>query len=120
MVGGVGEQWSDNRADGEGDAPRCAHCGRRFTPNTGVGRPGKYCRRSCRQRAFELRRHAGDQAWGDARLIRMSEQLAVHEDAIDRVRELMDEVRAAVVDEQPVDAEELLERLDAALELDAT
>lgn len=100
----------------EGDARRCAHCGRRFTPNAGVGRPGKYCRRSCRQRAFELRRHDGDQAWSDARLIRMSEQLAAHEDALDRVRGLIDELRADLEDEQVVDPDDVLERLEAALE----
>jgi hypothetical protein len=83
-----------------------------------VGRPGKYCRRSCRQRAFELRRHAGDQAWSDARLIRMSEQLAAHEDALDRVRELIDELRADLADEQVVEPYDVLERLEAVLELD--
>jgi hypothetical protein len=89
-----------------------------FAPNRGVGRPGKYCRRSCRQRAFEQRQHVGDQAWSDARLIRMSEQLAAHEDAIDRVRDLADELRADVADEQQIDGQELLERLEVALQVD--
>jgi hypothetical protein len=115
MMGGVGEQGSGTERDDNGRLVRCAHCGRRFAPNRGVGRPGKYCRRSCRQRAFEQRRHAGDQAWSDARLIRMSEQLAAHEDAVDRVRELMDELRADVADDQDIDGEELLERLEQAL-----
>lgn len=48
----------------------------------------------------------------------MSEQLAAHEDALDRVRELADELRADVADEQQVDGQELLERLERALTLD--
>jgi uncharacterized coiled-coil protein SlyX len=94
---------------------RCSYCGREFQPNRGVGRPGKYCRRSCRQRAFEQRRHIGDQAWSDARLIRMSEQLAEHEDIVDQVREVVAELRADVADDQQVDGQVLLERLEAAL-----
>ncbi len=119
MLGGVGEQGSEvDPVDDDGPTARCAHCGRVFAPNDGVGRPGKYCRRSCRQRAFELRRHAGDQAWSDARLIRMSEQLAAHEDAADRVRELVEELRADLADDQPLDGHALLERLEHALELE--
>lgn len=82
-------------------------------PNRGVGRPGKYCRRSCRQRAFEQRRHAGDQAWSDARLIVLSERLAAHEDALDRVQEVVDELRLELLDDGGVVDEELVE---AALE----
>jgi hypothetical protein len=74
-----------------------------------------YCRRSCRQRAFEQRRHAGDQAWSDARLIVLSERLAEHEDALDRVREVLDELRADVADGVDVDLLEVVERLGVAL-----
>lgn len=116
----MGEQWRLDRARVTHDAAddpdrRCAHCGRRFTPNRGVGRPGKYCRRSCRQRAYEDRRHAGDQAWSDARLIRMAEQLAILEDTVDRVREIVEELRLDVVDDQQVDLDALVVRLDEAL-----
>jgi hypothetical protein len=48
----------------------------------------------------------------------MSEQLAAHEDAIDRVRELADELRADVADEQQIDGQELLERLELALQVE--
>lgn len=95
----MGEQGSDEQAS---DGARCAHCGRRFVPNRGVGRPGKYCRRSCRQRAFEQRRHAGDQAWSDARLIQQAERLAAHEDALDRVQEVLDELRSELLDDEGV------------------
>jgi hypothetical protein len=88
-----------------------------FAPNRGVGRPGAYCRRSCRQRAYEQRRHAGDQAWSDARLIRLSEQLARYEDAIDRVQELLEELRADEVDERTLEPGPLIERLETAVDL---
>lgn len=48
----------------------------------------------------------------------MSEQLAAHEDALDRVRELIDELRVDLADEQVVDLDDVLERLEAVLELD--
>ena len=57
----------------------------------------------------------GDQAWSDARLIRMSEQLAELEDVVDQVRELIGELRAEVDDDRPIDGQELLERLEGAL-----
>lgn len=115
-LGGVGEQGPGRRQDDEAAVPaRCAHCGRVFRPNSGVGRPGKYCRRSCRQRAFEQRRHAGDQAWSDARLIVMSEQLAAQEDAVDRLGELLDELRADDADDVQLELSDVVERLERAL-----
>ena len=93
----------------------CAHCGRPFVAEAGTGRPRKYCRRSCRQRAFEARRHEGDLAWGDRRLVAMARELATLEDAIDRVRVAVDELRADVEDERPVDGRALLDHLDDAL-----
>ncbi len=38
----------------EGD--RCGWCRRELVPTGGRGRPRRYCRQSCRQRAYELRR----------------------------------------------------------------
>jgi hypothetical protein len=35
---------------------RCGWCGRPVVPTPGRGRPRRYCRASCRQRAYELRR----------------------------------------------------------------
>lgn len=107
----MGEQWSTSNEH------RCEHCGRVLRVREGPGRPAKYCRRSCRQRAFEMRRHAGDQAWSETRLIELSERLAAHEDAADRVRELIDEMRHEVADEREIDAEALLHRLEQALTL---
>ncbi|MHB1986950.1 MAG: hypothetical protein ACYCSF_03035 [Acidimicrobiales bacterium] len=38
---------------------RCQWCGRQVVPSPGPGRPRRYCKRSCRQRAYELRRRQG-------------------------------------------------------------
>jgi len=81
----------------------CEHCGRTVEVGQGVGRPRKYCRRSCRQRAYERRRHQGDVAWGDARLVAMACELAELEDRQDRVRDLVDQLRFDVDDGRPVD-----------------
>lgn len=96
----------------------CEHCGRGFERPVGVGRPRRYCRRSCRQRAYERRRHDGDQAWGDRRIIELGRQLAAHEDAIDRVRWLADQLDRDAREERPCDAGELARRLDEALRLE--
>lgn len=48
----------------------------------------------------------------------MAEQLARHEDTVDRVREVLEDLRADLADEQPLDGFELLERLEAALEVE--
>lgn len=48
----------------------------------------------------------------------MAEQLARHEDALDRVQELIDELRADAADDHPVDLDEVVQRLEAASALD--
>ena len=60
----------------------------------------------------------GDQAWSDARLIRMSEQLAELEDVVDQVQELLGELRAEVDDGRTIDGDDLLGRLEAALSIE--
>lgn len=47
----------------------------------------------------------------------MSEQLAAYEDAVDRVQELIEELRAEEADERQVDLAALIERLEAAVNL---
>lgn len=84
-------------------AAECEHCGRPVETDQGVGRPRKYCRRSCRQRAYERRRHQGDLAWGDARLVGLARELAELEDRLDRVRDLVDQLRFDVEDGRTVD-----------------
>ena len=41
----------------------------------------------------------------------------MYEDAVDRVQELIDELRANEADERPVELAGLIERLDGAVEL---
>ncbi len=82
--------------------------------NRGVGRPGKYCRRSCRQRAYEQRRREGDESWNAARIVVLSKELADLEDVVDQLAEVLDELRATADDDAPVDAQQLVERLEAA------
>jgi hypothetical protein len=92
----------------------CAHCARAFEVIAAVGRPKRYCRRSCRQRAYEQRRHQGDLAWGDARLVAMARELAELEDRLDRARDLVDQLRFDVEDGRAVDVE-VLDDLSKAL-----
>ncbi len=92
----------------------CPNCGRGFMANRGVGRPGKYCRRSCRQRAYEQRRHEGDQSWNEARIVALGRHLADLEDVVDQLAEVLEEFRSTADDEAPVDAHELVERMEAA------
>ncbi len=54
---------------GSVDAPgRCAWCRRELARAAAVGRPRAYCRRSCRQRAFEARRAAEELDWSANRV----------------------------------------------------
>ena len=94
----------------------CEHCGRPFEVEGTIGRPRKYCRRSCRQRAFEARRHEGDLDWSDQRVVQLSRRLAELEDHLDAVRAVAEELRIDVEDEVgPVGASQVLDRLEAAL-----
>ena len=48
----------------------------------------------------------------------MADQLARHEDALDRVREVVEELRLELVDDRRPDVDELVERLGAAVRLE--
>jgi len=63
----VEERGDAAERDGAG-RPRCRWCGRRLPPPSATGRPRRYCRRSCRQRAFEARRRLGELSWAEDRL----------------------------------------------------
>lgn len=52
----------------ESEVRRCAWCARRLPAPAATGRPRTYCRRSCRQRAFEARQRTEEITWGDDRL----------------------------------------------------
>jgi hypothetical protein len=53
----------------EDASARCAWCRRLYAASAGPGRPRRYCRRSCRQRAFEHRRRLGELGLTEAELI---------------------------------------------------
>ncbi len=48
-------------------------------------------------------------------MIRLSETLAGHEDAIDRVREVLEELRADDLDDAELDLADVIERLEEAV-----
>lgn len=90
----------------------CEYCGRAYEADGGVGRPRKYCRRSCRQRAFEARRHLGDVDWSDRRIIAVSARLASMEDHLDRIAEVVADLRLDVEDGVDLPVELVLERVE--------
>lgn len=66
---------------------RCAWCSRPIPrrPGGNVGRPAKYCRRSCRQRAFEARRRGEALGVSDDELVIARNEL---DDVNDRLFEI--------------------------------
>lgn len=54
---------------GADDGRRCLWCRRPVPPKAGTGRPRVYCRRSCRQRAFEHRRRLQELGLSEAELV---------------------------------------------------
>lgn len=61
---------------------RCAWCRRPLPPPTGSGRPRVYCRRSCRQRAFEHRRRLDELGLSEAELVVARRDLDAMHDAL--------------------------------------
>jgi hypothetical protein len=71
---------------------RCGWCGRGFAAASAVGRLPTYCKRSCRQRAFEARRRSAELGLGESELVitrdelhRLQDQLWILECAIQDV-----------------------------------
>ncbi len=102
----------------EADAPRCSWCRRLLPPAAPTGRPRRYCRRSCRQRAFEARRRLQELTWGEGRLqelLRDRDEAAV---AAQVLADVVGEMGADVADGRDWDAtdrEELVVRLASVL-----
>ena len=95
--------------------PRCAYCHRAMPPSRSVGRPRRYCRRSCRQRAFEQRRRDRELTWGEDRLIELVRRYEELGDRLATVDDVVREVRRDLDDGVQIDALEVVERLDSAL-----
>lgn len=91
---------------------RCEWC-RRPVEATPVGRPKKFCRQSCRQRAYEARRRSVELGLGDDELVVTRNEL---NDANDRLAEVLVSVSEARRDVDDGLAESLvLDRLLTAL-----
>lgn len=63
-------------------AQRCPWCRRPVTPYAGPGRPRVYCRRSCRQRAFEQRRRLQELGLAETELVVARRDLDALHDAL--------------------------------------
>jgi hypothetical protein len=62
--------------------PRCPWCRRPVAARSGPGRPRLYCRRSCRQRAFEHRRRLQELGLTEAELVVARRDLDALHDAL--------------------------------------
>lgn len=103
---------------GAGDDGRCSWCGRRLPDPAGTGRPRRYCRRSCRQRAFEARRRLDEMSWGEDRLRDLLGRLDDQYVVLASVRDVVDEMERDVEDGRDWDTDtrdELVRRLRALL-----
>lgn len=81
----------------------------------GVGRPRRYCRRSCRQRAYEERHVVRDRAWLEGRITELARRVADLEDARASARDeldlVLDELTDGPGDHRAPSVAELTERL---------
>lgn len=74
-----------------------------------MGRPRRFCRQSCRQRAYEARRRSAELGLGDDELVVTRNEL---DDARDRLAEVADALDAARTDlADGVAARKVLDRL---------
>jgi hypothetical protein len=80
------------------ESPGCAWCGHPLPAARApaAGRPRRYCRRSCRQRAYEARRRLAEREHDEDELIL---ERAAREDLLDR----LDLLRRTVGDLEPDD-----------------
>ena len=107
----------DDGAGRDDPVARCTWCHRLLPPNAGVGRPRRYCRPACRQRAFEERRRLEEASWSE-------EALRGRERTLDQVA-LLAAVLGDVVEErtvgpledlQPGDVGDLLDRIRSCVD----
>ncbi len=123
--GGVeGDEASDRHANtiddpgpGVGER-RCRWCARRLPEPASTGRPRLYCRRSCRQRAFEARRRLDELTWGDDRLRDLTQRMDDQYVVLAAVRDVVEEMACDVEDGRPWDVavrDEHIRQLSAVL-----
>ena len=103
---------------GEGDRSgekRCAWCGRRFeVADRAVGRPRRYCRRSCRQRDFEARRRAQELGLAETDLVVARAELSRLDDMLYVLACAVEDVERDLTGEH--DGEDVRRALDWLLE----
>jgi plasmid stabilization system protein ParE len=94
------------------DERRCDWCRRRLPEAARTGRPRRFCRSSCRQRAYEARRRLEEAAWSEERL--RSREGTLDEVALvaAALTDLVDEPTIGpVVELHPDEVEELVDRV---------
>ena len=79
-----------------------------------TGRPPQFCRRSCRQRAYEARRRSAELGLGDEELVVTRNELADLRDRLLEVTDAMGDAGASL--EDGIGADTVLSRLLAALD----
>jgi len=79
-------------------------------PRSATGRPRTYCRRSCRQRAYEARRRADELGLGEHELIVTRAALDDLRDQVFVVRSAVDDARRSM--DRLSDVQEARELLD--------
>ncbi|HET9728907.1 MAG TPA: hypothetical protein VFR41_05765 [Acidimicrobiia bacterium] len=78
---------------------KCAWCGRKLTPNSGAGRPKRYCRRSCRQRHYEAEQRARELGLGESELVVAREELESLRDRLFALSCALDELDETSADD---------------------
>jgi hypothetical protein len=66
----------------EGRGNACRWCQRPLPPALGTGRPRLYCRQSCRQRDYEVRRRAAERGLDEGEIIVTRARLAALQDQL--------------------------------------
>ncbi|MEE2035036.1 hypothetical protein [Rhodococcus chondri] len=95
----------------EGRAASCVWCGRPV-PEIGTGRRRRYCRRSCRQRAYEQRSTARDSGLPEDAVVLSAEECTALTDRAFEVRCAAEDVATAVAeDADPAELARLCEEL---------
>ena len=99
---------------GQGDSANCRWCGRSFAITPGPGRRREFCRRSCRQRAYEARA-AGARAQAGPDAIVVSERaLADLQDRLWVLECALRDARTVVDDDSDAGARQVLAEVIAA------
>ena len=102
---------------GERDGRRaCRWCGSTFAVTARPGRPREFCRRSCRQRAYEARAAGSRAAAGPDAIVVSERALADLQDRLWILECALTDARALVADGDDAGARQVLAEIVAATE----